>query len=365
MTKLLELCLAVALLVNCVSDAVSQQNQPWKTLRLSGATFREAPGRALFSPDGKLYVAYRVPGSAKTTSTLRVLVFEPIAGKQSNAHDYAVPSASLPRVATNFVLSQDGGTLAYAELHAPQVVVTIEAATLNPISTSDASLFGEQDFGPQVSALNSQSLLLSAGKLTRDGRVTTVHEVRKISLNPRDLRQVVSEKTIPLEQDGSELAYWRKRIHTQREVGQVVPVNDGVLGLTNLMGEGWIQLFNQAGKELATLHNPECGFVRASLSPDQQVGVAVCERTGLDEPHFGQTLRRDAVVFDVRTLKVITTIPMSRMSVKEHGPGRDDFWVATPSPTVWHGKDRVLVAVPDFPDLINLYSIPGPTPTTH
>lgn len=359
MKTILVLSLMVGIALSLGAEGPTQGYQLLRTFHPSDSNFREAPGQVLFSPSGKLYAAYRVPGKSGTSSTLRVVLFDPLTGQQVNLRDYPIPGASLPRVATAFLLSQDGSTLAYAELHVPQVIVTIDAANLNPQSTSDASLFGEQDFAPHVSIVSTESLVLSAGKLTHDGRTTAVHEVRKISLSPRNLRQVLSEESIPLDEDISEVAYWRKRIHAQREVAQVIAVNDGVLGLTNVMSDGWIQLFDQAGKELATLHNPKCGFVKASVSPDQLVGVAVCEKTGLDEAHFGETLSRDAVVFEVKTLKVLATIPMSRLSLKERGPGRDDLWVATPSPVVWHGKDSVLVAVPDFPDSINLYSIPG------
>jgi hypothetical protein len=364
MKTILVLSLIVGIALSLGAEGPTQGYQLLRTFHPSDANFREAPGQVLFSPSGKLYAAYRVPGKSGTSSTLRVVLFDPLTGQQINLRDYPIPGASLPRVATAFLLSQDGSTLAYAELHVPQVIVTIDAASLNPQSTSDASLFDEQDFAPHVSIVSTESLVLSAGKLTHDGRTTAVHEVRKISLSPRNLRQVLSEKSIPLDEDISEVAYWLKRVHTQREVGQVLPTNDGMLGLTNAMSEGWIQLFDQTGKELATLRNPDCGFVRASLSPDQQVGVAVCERTGLDEAHFGQTLRRDAVVFDVKTLEVVATIPTSRASVKEHGPARGDLWVSAPCPAIWQGKDRVLVALPDFPDSINIYSIPEP-PTMH
>lgn len=334
-------------------------------IHLSGANFREAPGQALFSDSGKLYAAYRLPGEDGTSLTLRVAQFDPTTGQQVDVRDYSVPSVRLPRVASALLLSQDDSTLAYAELHSPQVVLTIEAPTLKPLSTSETDIFGEQDFAPHVSTLSSKSLVLSAGRLAHNSKTTSVHEIRKISLNPGNLQQVLSEKAISPDEDLTQLGYWHKRIHTQREVGQIVPVNDGVLGLTNMIGEGWIQLFDRAGNEVATLHNPECGFVRASLSSDQQVGVAECTRTGLDEPHFGQTLRRDAVVFEVKTLKVVATIPMSRASVKERGPVRGDLWVASPSCAVWHGKQRVLVAVSDFPDSITVYSIPETTPTAH
>lgn len=367
MMRALKLCFATVTVACCVlGKSVVQQSKPTSVLHLSSANFREAPGEVLFSADGKLYVAYRLPNKVRASSALRVVVYDPVTGLVSNVRDYPVPTVSLPRVASDFILSQDDSTLAFAELHAPEVLVTIEAGTLRPLSTSDANLFGDQDFAPHVSAFSNRSLVLSAGELTHDGKVTAVHEVREVSLNPRNLREVVSEKTIPLEDDdGGKLSYWRKRVQAKKQVDHIVPLSHGALGLTNGASEGSIQLFDESGRELALLQNPDCGFVRASLSWDQQVGAAVCERTGLDESHFGETLRREAVVFEVKTLKVLATIPMSRMSVKERGPRRGDLWVAAPSPAVWHGKGRVQVAIPDFPDSINLYAVAGPAPTAH
>jgi hypothetical protein len=357
----LKLCLATITVVSCVSgESVVQQKKPTSVLHPSGANFREAPGRVRFSPDGKLYVAYRVPEREGTSSTLRVMGYDPMTGQQSRTNDYPLPVVSLPRVPTDFILSRDGSTLAYAELHDPQVIVTIDATTLKPLNTSVARMFGEQDFAPNVAEVNSQSLVLSAGKLTHDGKVTTVHHVRKLTLNVRDLHQITSEKSVETDADPEGRQYWRKRILPQEQVDNVLPLDRDhwVLGLSNRALEGSIQLFDKTGKLVAMLQNPACGFVGAGLSSDQQVGVAVCDRTGLDEAHFGETLRREAFVFEIETLKVMATIPMSRLSLNENGPSRDDSWVATPAPAVWHAKDRVLVAIPDFRDSINVYSIP-------
>jgi hypothetical protein len=150
----------------------------------------------------------------------------------------------------------------------------------------------------------------------------------------------------------------------RRNFSATVPVDVHVLGFTNTMSEGSIGLFDQTGKELASLQNHGCGFVRGVMSWDLQVGIAVCEKTGLDEAHFGETLRREAVVFDAKTLKAIATIPMSQLSLKERGSRDKDFWVTTPSPAIWHGDGRVFVAIPDFSNSISLYSISEPTPTT-
>src|SRR4029077_19390209 len=199
---ILRLCLAAVVAVSSGTDGnVVDQNKPTIVLRPSGANFRQSLGEIIFSPNGKLYLAFRVPSKDKTSSTLRVTVFDPTTGKLANSFDYSLPAVNLPRVATDFKLSRDGSILAYAELHDPQVVATIDASTLKLLSISVANIFGEQDFAPDLAAVTSQSVILSAGKLTRDGKTIAVHEVRKLTLNVIDLHQVISEKTVATDTD--------------------------------------------------------------------------------------------------------------------------------------------------------------------
>lgn len=359
MQKLSFVYLAV---LSCVfGESTAERQAPTHVLHPQGANYREAPGQVLFCPDGKLYVAFRVPEKSGASRTLRVIAYNALTGQQSLAKDYPVPSVILPRVANAFSSSQDCMTLVFAELHSPEVLVTVESNTLKLLSASEANLFGSEYFAPHVSEITDQSLVLSAGKLTHEDKATTVREVRELKLNPRNLGEVISEKSIGIDNaEAGSLEYWQKRAQTKIQVDKIVPLRDGALGLTNKASQGSIQLFDQAGKQLASLQGPDCGFVSASLSWDQQVGVAVCEKTGQDEAHFGQTLRRDAVVLELKTLRVLATIPMSRESVKERGSRPGDLWVAAPSLAVWDARDEVLVAISDFPDSIGIYSVAKP-----
>jgi hypothetical protein len=281
-----------------------------------------------------------------------------MAGEEIAHRDYPVPSTRLPRVSSTFAFDQADRTLVYAELHAPTVILALDASTLDLVSSSTSSLFGEQDFAPHVCRVKDGALTLSAEKLAPHGKSVKVLEFRRLSLRLRNLRQIISDETMQVQDDFCELGYWRERIKPQQQADTVLPMDRGALGLSNRALEGWIQLFDEMGNQVAMLHNPACGFVSASVSSDQQLGIAVCERTALDESHFGETLRREAMVFETKTLRVVATFPMSRMSVKERGTQKGDIWVAAPSPVVWRAKDHALVAIPDFPNAIDVYSVP-------
>src|SRR5947209_10295477 len=103
-----------------IAAAASAQSQPShssKSMHAPEAHFQQSLGEVVFSPDGVLYIAYRVPGKNKVSSTLRVVTVDVIKEKQTAVIDYPVPLARLPRVASHFILSKDGSALAYAELH--------------------------------------------------------------------------------------------------------------------------------------------------------------------------------------------------------------------------------------------------------
>lgn len=339
--------------IAAVVCAQSQPSHSSKTVHLPGAHFQQSLGEVVFSPDGVLFVAYRVPGKNKVSSTLRVVTVDPVKEKQAAVIDYPVPLARLPRVASHFILSKDGSALAYAELHAPQVLLTIEASTLKLMSSAERNLFEFRDFAPHIKTFDRRSLVLTA-ETVRTRRPYVVTHVRDVALAPENLQQVISETHVPPEKSESELQRWMNLSHA--EISQAMPVGDGALGLTNLMKEGWVRLFDREGKTVASIHNRECGFTSASITTDQRFAVAVCDRIVSKPYHVEEVLARKAVVFDVDTLQVIGSFPISQMILREHGD-EEDVWTATPVPAIWHGTDKLVVAVPEGSNTIRLHSL--------
>jgi hypothetical protein len=346
-------CLGMLLLGFLCAPPAHAQHAHSHTFHASGANFRRSLAELVFSPEGLLYAAYRLPGHDHVSSVLRVLALDPVSRKEVMRGDYAVPETLGPRVPTHFMLSQDSSMLAYAELHSPQVLLTLDASTLALMSSSERNLFQSRVFAPHIKAFDRQSLVLTAEKL--GGHPNIVRNIWDITLASADLRRVVSENTIPPEVSLGDIQYWSHLTH--KELNYVLAADDRTLGFTNLTREGLIYLFDEQGNTVTNFYSNECGFTRASITADRQFAVAVCERIDLNKQHPSEVVLRKAVVFEVETLKTVDSFLISCSGVEERAPQGEDVWVAIPAPVIWHGGDKLVVAYPEFPDSIKTHTI--------
>src|SRR5215469_17462352 len=108
MKTLTHSCLACVLFSLTLAAVMWPEELPAsKVLRLKEAEFRQSLGQVLFSPDGSLYVAYRLREQNKRSGILRIVKFDPSTGRIKSSADFALPQVYLPRVATEFIQSQD------------------------------------------------------------------------------------------------------------------------------------------------------------------------------------------------------------------------------------------------------------------
>jgi hypothetical protein len=372
MTSFVRKWLTGLAVLGCIRTAVAK-DKPDAVFHAPQGDFQKSIARVVFGSDGQLFAAYRVRGNDASTESLHILIADPLTAKIKVERSYPAPKAGLPRVVDDLLVSPDGSTLVYAELHSPVFLDAFQPQTLETLSSSTSQLFTVEDFVPRVSGATETRVVLSSER--RKG-------VRLVAIDLRNLGHVSEDSVFPFRKDeGRNFAVdvagaavwlgqgtsWFKydmkngdrlgEIHTREDISSLRANEGKLLALTDTKLAGRIQLFDDHGKELAETHNDECGFVRASLSPDRQFGVAICDRTGLDESHFGETLRRRAIVFEVASLKVFASIPMSRNVIKERGAEPADFWIAIPMPALWHGKNRLLLAFPGPPDSISIYSM--------
>ena len=346
---------ALALLVMFATPAWSQDGRTTRTLHPPGTQFRQSLGQVLFSPTGSLYVAYRLVEENKTSTVLRLVKIDPVRAKITAMTDYSVPQVRLPRIASHFMLSEDSTVLAYAELHAPPVLLTLDPSTLKPLSSSERTLFASRDLGPHIKDFSGNSLVLSAEQC-RARRPITVEAVREVALNPANLNQVLSDRKMPLDDDPIDLEYWMKI--SGEDLSVVLPLERGALGFSDLKMHGWIHLFDSAGRTTDSLETRDCGVVKATLTLDRQFAVAVCERTIREGFRQEKSFSRRALVLEVPSLRLVDSFSISAMTLVEHGEQSDDVWTAGPSPAIWRGNDTLLVATPDSSGTIKLYSLP-------
>jgi len=60
---------------------------------------------------------------------------------------------------------------------------------------------------------------------------------------------------------------------------------------------------------------------------------------------------------EVSGLKILRSLPMSNLTLKEQGIETDEIWSESPSPAIWRNQDELLVAIPDSSSNIRLYSL--------
>lgn len=355
MDKLFRLCLPCLLLLLAPAGIWPEEAGTSKVLHLKEAEFHQSLGQVLFSPDGSLYVAYRLREPNRRSGILRVVRFDPATGQTTASADFPLPQVPLPRAATDFVQSQDASVLAYAELHSPPVVLTMNADTLKPMSRAVAIPFTRYDLAVHIKDFSSDSLVLSAEKPTRR-RPITIESIREVSLNPADLSQVISDRRFAVHDRPTELQTWVKL--SKKDLSLVVPLEDGALGFTDLKTQGAITLLDREGKATATLPMRDCGVTKAAVTLDRQFALAVCERPVRNDLHHQVGALRKAVVVEVSSLKILRSLPVSGMTLKEQGPDSEDVWSESPSPAIWRGKDEIRIAIPDSSSTIKLYSVP-------
>jgi len=354
MKKLPYACFSCLLVCLMLSRVVSPEEGRDKVLKLKEAESGQSLGQVLFSPDGSLYVAYRLREQNKRSGILRVVKFDSSKGEAKASADFPVPQVHLPRVATEFIQNQDASLLVYAELHSPSVVLTIDAATLKPISRSTTTPFSKYDMAVHIEDFNSHSLILSAEKPTRR-RPITIESIHEIVLNPSDLSQVISDKKVAVGDRATELQTWMKR--SRKDLSFVVPLEEGALAFTDLKTQGDIAVLDSDGKATASLPMKDCGVTKAAVTSDRQYVLAVCESPVRNELHHQIGCLRKAVVVEVSGLKILRSLPMSNLTLKEQGMETDELWSESPSPAIWRNQDELLVAIPDSSSNIKLYSV--------
>lgn len=344
--------LSVAVILSAV---MSPEEGRERVLKLKEAEFRQSLGQVLFSPDGSLYVAYRLREPDKRSGILRIIKFDSSTGEAKASADFPLPQVRLPRAAIEFVQSQDASQLAYAELHSPHVMLTIDAATLKIISRSTVAPFSRYDLAVHIKDFNSRSLVLSAERPTRR-RPITIESIHEVALNPSNLSQVISDRKVAVVDRPSDLEIWVKR--SRKDLSLVVPLEDGALAFSDLKTEGDIALIDQAGKPTATLPLKDCGVTKAAVTADRRYAVAVCETPVLNELRHRVGCLRKAIVVEVNGLKILRSLAMSNMTLKEQGLESDEDWSESPSPAIWGNKNELLVAIPDSSSAIKLYTLP-------
>ena len=271
--------------LGCLRTTVAKDN-PDAVFHAPQGDFQKSIARVVFGPDGQLFAAYRVRGKDASTESLHILTVDPFTGKIKVERSYPAPKAGLPRVVDDLLVSPDGSTLVYVELHSPVFLAAFRPQTLEMLSSSTSQFFTVEDFVPRVSgATQNRVVFLSERRKPNAG-------VRLVAMDLRNMDHVSEDSIFPFRKDeGRNFAVdvagaavwlgqgtsWFKHdikngdrlneMHAREDISSLRANEGKLFGLTDKKFAGWMQLFDGNGKELADTHNDECGFVWAKLIP--------------------------------------------------------------------------------------------------
>jgi len=114
---------------------------------------------AMVSRDGVVYVAYRSFDWLRQSDQLRVLAYDLHARKVLRSGIIPVPKVHGSRATNGLVLSHDGTTLAYVEIHEPSLMLLISTKDLSEVRRSTSVPFTGQDYQRQFAGFDGEDRL--------------------------------------------------------------------------------------------------------------------------------------------------------------------------------------------------------------
>jgi len=319
--------------------------------------------RMLFEENGRLVIAYPAVDKASASRKLRIALFNPNDGSEVKGRFFDAPVEDSTEDSGVLLTSKDNRALYYVNLKGTPIILMIDADSLALISRSETGHFGTNDYLPHAEVTTKRELLLVAGS-----RIPG-QAVHVVSVDASDVSKSVADFTVPakpgwgsqyrLTSDGKAIwvgggKHWRKTrlsdgqlegtIDAVNDIQKLLPIPNGVIGLTDLAQAGFLQSFSDDGNQLQTKAMNGCGFVSGTIAFNSGYGVAVCESTGTSEWTFGKRANGRTIVFSVPSLNTVDTV-----SVSQHDKGY--------SPAIWITDKDALVSESDSQGSVRVWRL--------
>jgi hypothetical protein len=167
---------------------------------------------SLAEHDGVVYAAYRSFDLLRFSNRLEVVAYDLNTHKELQHVTVPVPKVHGARASEGLYLSEDGQTLAYAELHEPGLILLLAAKNLAEIRRSDALPFTSQDHQRMFAGFDQDQLCMASnvfeyGKPNLEG-------LRFIRLRASDLKTGSDTKISGVTQQNPGSIVWLPREKT-------------------------------------------------------------------------------------------------------------------------------------------------------
>ena len=344
--------------------------------------------------DGMLYVAYRSFDPLRFSKELQVLAWDLRRREEVKHVALPVPKVHGSRAGDGFFLSDDGRTLAYAELHDPGLIVLLGADSLKEINRTSALLFTAHDHQRMFAGFDQNQLCLTSdaydlGRPTWGGlrfiRLGTT-DLRPVSDNTASGLRLLNQQAIvwlPRQQRtwiwslpglGSDL--WTEYTEGGEKTGQALEGHEPhILNGAIALGEGRLLAFygNMISKgavvSYADHHSEtlklDCVPDKYGRSNDGLYAGALC-MTSVDrelEHGGGKVLSSEFLLLDPAGPTIIWRHAMRFRAVANRGDldpdsGLPDSGVQRGEPLIYRFGSQIYVIAPSKAPKLTVYEVP-------
>jgi len=339
-----------------------------RTIALSQADFKLTPAALAFSRSGELFAGYREKGPDKSSSAFWIRVFDATSGSPVRSARFQTSPVLLPNGANQFVLSPDDSLLIYAQFHQSVLIDSFDPHLLRELSTATNLPDEVAKHSPRVAGISPDggSLVITSYQPSAKGAL----DVRLLNLEAHDLSRVVSDATVTIPytesnyEVGGDGTMWIRRANTLERYEPAhngpslkisLPNRDDVRGVAFLKDRslllwsdqnafGYIYHFQEnSSVPDFSQRIGDCGVRNVVTTPDQLYGAAVCLSQNLGEWRFGSLASSTAVIFEVKTLKILGRVSLDKRLM--------------PEVALWHGAGRISIAVQSSSNKVGVYEI--------
>jgi len=325
--------------------------------------------------NGVVYVAYRSFDLLKRSDQLQVLAYDLSSRKELRHATFSVPKVHGARAADGLTLSKDGNTLAYVEIHNPNLVLLFSAKDFSEVRRSNAVPFTDADYRCEFDGFDGEGRLgfMSFNRdVPRFVRVSAmdfkvVSDTRASSLSKAVYSSyliwdpVAGRFWLP-DGGGKVLQYNEEGQPTGEEL--TTDIHELDVGATTLGQSGVIAFFAMVSRgAVASYVNKKSQALNLPCSPrpygasnDHVYAGAICitQPGGLPEAGGDRVLTSDFLLIRADSLQVVWRQKMSALGAGD----RDYFGWA--SAVIEHKDKKVWVVAPTKSPELAVYEVTLP-----
>lgn len=330
--------------------------------------------------DGVVYAAYRSFDLLRFSSKLEVVAYDLNTHKELRHVTISVPKVHGARASEGFFLSEDGQTLAYAELHDPGLILLLTAKNLAEIRRSNVLPYTSQDHQRMFAGFDGDQLCMASdvfeyGKPELEG-------LRFIRLRLSDLKPSSDTKISGLTQEnpGSivwlprEKATWVVRGHVWNQHTEAGQLTGQELEHDNAISEGAIPLGETRllafyGRyadgsviSYSDLHERElklqCAPHPYGTSTDPAYAGAICttQRDILPEAGGDKIMTSEFLLLKTDGPTIVWRHPMNFLTVAD---GNEmDTGIQAGNPLLYRAGSKLLIVAPTKSPELAVYEVP-------